>query len=80
MKNDSGANEMSLPTLMQEVEKLVNEILNYESDTFSSRNEGIQRHEAELIAAAVVSNAFDKYDGYLVENILTDVRENLAEG
>lgn len=71
---------MALPTLLQEVEKLVQEILEYESDTFSSSNEGIQRHEAELIAAAIISNAFDKYDGYLMEIMLTDVRENLAEG
>jgi hypothetical protein len=71
---------MALRTLMQEVEKLVTEILGHESDTFSSSNKRMQKHEAELIAAVVISSAFDKYDGYLMENMLTDVRENLAEG
>jgi hypothetical protein len=70
---------MPLPTLMQEVEKLVNEILEYESDTFSSKQSGVTRQEAELMAAGVISNAFDKHDGYLMADLLSDVRPDDEE-
>lgn len=56
------------------VETLVNEILNYESDTFSSRANVVTREEAEHMAAQVISNCFDKYDGYCVQDLLDNIR------
>lgn len=60
--------------LTEAVETLVNEILNYESDTFSSRANVITRKEAEHMAAQVISNAFDKYDGYCMQDLLDNAR------
>ncbi len=67
------------PQLQEAVEVLVNEILNYESDTLSSRANAVTWQEAKHMAAQVISNAFDKYDGYCMQDLLDNVRTDDEE-
>jgi len=58
----------------------INEILEYESDTFSATGESLLSKEAEQIAEKILENIRDtEIDGVWLRNILNEIREEKDE-
>lgn len=70
-----------MDTIKRRYDELVKEIMNYESDTFSSSEYKLKKHEAEKIAEAfIVSDIEDRIstdtmDGVMIEEELTNIRD-----
>lgn len=69
---------MSNPSIKEVVDKIVEEVSTYESNTFSASHYKLNAKEARMIAALVIQRAFNVYglDGYDMQEMLESVRDD----